>query len=281
MIFLACAGLLAALIYLFARIGGQGFFEVFQFPKVKPSVPIKPSVPKSAAALSRSQLPLLACLVLLGATGLMMFHVSARQEDVPGRARFVTFPTALGSWQGRPLLMEPQVEHGLGLEDYILSDYSKPDTGVVNFYVAYYASQRSGSSPHSPIVCIPGGGWQITKFERTNFRDEGLNTAFPYNRVVIERDGIKQLVYYWFVQRGRKVANEYWSKWYLFTDAIIKNRTDGALVRLSTPVNRLETEHDADRRLQSFIRDLEPSLGQFLPGEAPVKSAVAQHQSPS
>jgi hypothetical protein len=63
------------------------------------------------------------------------------------------------------------------------------------------------------------------------------------------------------------VANEYWSKWYLFTDALLKNRTDGALVRLTTPISSAETEREADLRLQSFIRELEPKLSQYLPPE--------------
>ena len=107
----------------------------------------------------------------------------------------------------------------------------------------------------------------ITKFDRTNFRDDESSIDFPFNRAVIERDSKRQLVYYWFVQRGRRVANEYWSKWYLFTDALLKNRTDGALVRLTTPIGAAENERDADRRLQSFIRELEPRLTQYLPPE--------------
>jgi EpsI family protein len=187
---------------------------------------------------------------------------------LPDRTRFVAFPNALGQWQGRPSVLEPQIEHALGLEDYILADYSRPAVGAVNFYVAYYASQRKGVSPHSPIVCIPGGGWLISQFDRTTFKDDESSTGFPFNRVVIERDSKKQLVYYWFVQRGRRVANEYWSKWYLFTDALLKNRTDGALVRLTTSISGAETERDADVRLQSFIRELEPRLSQYLPPEA-------------
>jgi exosortase D (VPLPA-CTERM-specific) len=262
-IFLACAGLLAAEIYLFARIfADKGFFDVFQFPQVSPS-------PPSAAELAAPRrAPLTASLVLLCAAGVGVLFVSGRQEIVPDRTRFVAFPNTLGQWQGRPSMLEPQVEHGLGLEDYILSDYSIPAIGAVNFYVAYYASQRKGVSPHSPIVCIPGGGWLITRFDRTNFSDEELSIALPFNRAVIERDSKKQLVYYWFVQRGRRVANEYWSKWYLFTDALLKNRTDGALVRLTTPIGGAESERDADLRLQSFIRELEPRLRQYLPPEA-------------
>jgi exosortase D (VPLPA-CTERM-specific) len=270
-IFLACGGLLAAEIYLLARLSsGKGFFQVFYLPKVAASVPRGPQIG------SISRLPIAACLVLLCAAGLAAFFVSGRHEIVPDRLRFVAFPGNLGSWQGRPSLLEPQIEHALGLEDYILSDYNKPNAGAVNLYVAYYASQRQGTSPHSPIVCIPGGGWQITHFERTSYRNDAIGVTLPLNRVVIAQDSNKQLVYYWFVQRGRKVANEYWSKWYLFADSISKNRTDGALVRLTTPFYPGESEQNADARLQSFIQDLEPRLSPYLPPEtAPdVKSVV-------
>jgi EpsI family protein len=133
----------------------------------------------------------------------------------------------------------------------------------VNFYVAYYASQRKGTSPHSPLVCIPGGGWRITNFERTAYGDGA--TSFPFNRVVIERGQHKQIVYYWFEQRGRKVANEWMSKWYLLADAVTMNRSDGALVRLTTFQHPGETEADADQRIQTLIPELSPALTAYLP----------------
>jgi exosortase D (VPLPA-CTERM-specific) len=272
-IFLACAGLLAVEMTVFARLfSRKGFFELFQLPQV---APLPPAI---RADLRARRLPLLSCVLLLCATAGTIHYLSGRQELVPERARFVSFPNVLGAWQGRASVLEPQVEHALGLEDYILADYNKPNTIAVNFYVAYYATQRNGFTPHSPIVCIPGGGWLITKFDRANFDDDELKIALPFNRVVIERDSKKQLVYYWFVQRGRRVANEYWSKWYLFTDALLKNRTDGALVRLTTPIGGTEPERDADLRLQAFIRELEPRLSQYLPPETipEYKSALSR-----
>jgi exosortase D (VPLPA-CTERM-specific) len=270
-IFLACAAILAAEIYLLGRIGsGKSFFQVFHLPKVVASVP------RETDKGSVSRLPMAACFIVLCAAGLAVFFVSGREENVPQRTRFVAFPGTLGQWQGRSSLLEPQIEHDLGLEDYILSDYRKSNGGTVNLYVAYYASQRKGSSPHSPIVCIPGGGWRITDFKRTIYSSEVLRETLPLNRVVIARDSDKQLVYYWFVQRGRKIANEYWSKWYLFADAIAKNRTDGALVRLTTPLYPGESESGADERLQSFILELMPRLSNYLPPESStdVKSAL-------
>ena len=90
---------------------------------------------------------------------------------------------------------------------------------------------------------------------------------WPLNRVVIEKNSIKQLVYYWFDERGRKIANEYLAKWYLHADAVVMNRTDGALVRLVTQIRDGETEYDADRRLRAFMRDAMPTLSEYLPSE--------------
>ena len=92
-------------------------------------------------------------------------------------------------------------------------------------------------------------------------------SSLPFNRVVIGKGPQKQLVYYWFEERGMKIANEYWSKLYLLRDALFENRTDGALVRLTTPVYPGEPEDDADKRLQEFTRVVVPALAPYLPAE--------------
>jgi exosortase D (VPLPA-CTERM-specific) len=266
-IFVACAVLLAAEIYLLARISGRGFFEAFYVPTVAVRVSPEPE--------STDRMPLIACLLLMCAMGLMGSSISDRSENIPERNRFVTFPVTLGEWQGHASLLDPEVEHGLALDDYILSDYSKSDGKAVNLYVAYYASQRKGESPHSPLVCIPGDGWLITRFEQTSYGSPG--TEQPFNRAIIERNGTKQIVYYWYDERGRKIASEYWSKWYLLSDAITKNRSDGALVRLVTAVFPGELERDADNRLQLFMQDLLPSLSGYLPSDTAPEIATREY----
>jgi hypothetical protein len=61
------------------------------------------------------------------------------------------------------------------------------------------------------------------------------------------------------------MANEYYMKWYLFKDALLLNRTDGALVRMTTAVSPLETIADADNRLIGFAQDLLPVLPEYIP----------------
>ena len=184
----------------------------------------------------------------------------------------------MGEWHGRTSSLDAATVQGLGLTDYILSDYAKKDGRQVNFYVAYYASQRNGLSPHSPSVCIPGNGWQITDLQRTHYSNSDSSVSLPLNRVIIEKGSQKELVYYWFEERGMKIANEYVSKLYLLRDAMFKNRTDGALVRLMTPLYPGETESDADKRLQEFTQAVVPNLAGYLPSETPSKINPAMSQ---
>jgi exosortase D (VPLPA-CTERM-specific) len=254
-IFITCATLLAGEIFLFARLSGKTFTEVFHVPVFKALANRQPK--------SIGYRPITACLATLIVAGGAISIVSNRSEILPDRSRFAAFPLRLGPWHGHPSLLEPEVTRALKLDDYIVSDYSGPGRKPVNLYVAYYASQRQGESPHSPIVCIPGNGWQITKFERT--AAGGIGDPRPLNRVVIAKDSQRMLAYYWFDERGRTIANEWWAKWYLFADAILMNRTDGALVRLSTEIPPGESERDADDRLHSFMQQVVPALDAYLP----------------
>jgi exosortase D (VPLPA-CTERM-specific) len=268
-IFLACSTLLAGEMYVLAcAVGRRHFLDVLHLPSV--TVTSLSGTPAKA----QGPIPLMACLFLLCVGGLAVFFISGRSEIIPERTRFVAFPTRIEHWQGRVSSLDSVTERYLKVNDYILADYSQSDGKPVNLFVAYYASQRKGASPHSPIDCLPGGGWLITRLERRNVVRDG--TDLPFNRVVIQKDANQDLVYYWFDERGRTVAGEFWAHWSLLADAIVKNRTDGALIRLITQINADESEKDADRRLQAFMKVALPRLREFLPSSAarPVNSAL-------
>nr|WP_275575205.1 exosortase-associated EpsI family protein [Methylocucumis oryzae] len=61
------------------------------------------------------------------------------------------------------------------------------------------------------------------------------------------------------------VANEYLMKWYLFKDALMLNRSDGALVRITALVKPGEEEQVADDRIKQFIVAVSPLLPGYLP----------------
>lgn len=257
-IFLVCALILWLEVWTLARLNGRGFFETWGVP------------PRLSYTAVRSYLPRINRTSLIAVGGLIVaipavILLGGREEIVPERDRFVSFPRSLGDWKGEISYLEPQIEHALGLTDYVLADYRNGKTPPINLYIAYYDSQRKGVSPHSPSVCIPGGGWLITDLKRVDITLDGSSTKTPVNRVVISRNSYQQLVYYWFDQRGRKIANEWSLKGYLLADALFQNRTDGALVRLTTPVRDDEDIAAADTRIVSMMKNLASVTPRYLP----------------
>jgi exosortase D (VPLPA-CTERM-specific) len=255
-VFLACSALLAGEVGVLASVSGRRFFDVFHLPTVT-AVP-----PDGIPTKSPRRGPVMACLSVLCLAGLGVFFISGRSEIIPERTRFAAFPMSIGEWQGRVMSFDSVTEQIIKTDDYIMANYIRSGDKPVNLYVAYYASQRKNESPHSPIVCLPGGGWLITQLGRQTFNSDGIER--PYNRVVIQNGSVRELVYYWFDERGRAVADEYMAKWYLLADSIVKNRSDGALVRLTTEI-KSESEESADRRLRSFMQVTLPRLNGFLP----------------
>jgi exosortase D (VPLPA-CTERM-specific) len=208
--------------------------------------------------------PLLLSAALIIISLLVVNLLGDRKEITVDRKKFILFPTEINAWKAKEESLGKDVETFLGVDDYLLADYKDPVKGTVNFYVAYYASQRKGVSPHSPQVCMPGGGWVISSINRIAL-DVAGKKDFYVNRTLINKDNHRQVVYYWFEQRGRHIANEYYMKWYLLTDAIQRNRTDGALVRVTTYLKPTEDETAADARIQSFLHDSLPLLDAYVP----------------
>ena len=205
--------------------------------------------------------------VLVGALALSSLFLPERVEQVPARRNFAEFPTQLDAWNGRRTTIEAVFLDALKLDDYIMSDYRGISGQPINLYVAWYDSQRAGQSSHSPRTCIPGGGWQMTSLEQVDVPQATMGSVpLRVNRAMIENGAQRQLVYYWFQQRGRVVTNEYMVKWYMFRDSLTRQRTDGALVRLMIAVPEGKSVEEVERELQSFTRTLASTLEPYVPG---------------
>lgn len=262
-IFMACFGILFIEMWLLMRItkDKRPLKEAFGIDPPEPT-------PQGATLLARTlpvQFP--SAIVVLLATLVGAVFIGERQETVPVRKPFIEFPLTLNGWEGRESTMEQIFIDRLKLTDYAMINYIGPSDGeVVNFYSAYYKSQRKDSTTHSPRACIPGGGWQIVRHEQQKV--EGVSVGdipLVVNRLVIQKDKIKQLVYYWFQQRGRVITNESVVKWYFFVDSIQRNRTDGALVRLTTTLKPGQDINIADERLREFASNISQLLPQYVP----------------
>ncbi|MGD9731531.1 MAG: VPLPA-CTERM-specific exosortase XrtD [Desulfamplus sp.] len=187
------------------------------------------------------------------------------REAVPISKKFDTFPMQIGKWQGMRQPMEEEFINALDFSDYIMVDYHDEKGAVINFYVAYYESQRKGESIHSPETCLRGGGWVFSQNGRASVPLDGQKGDMVVNRALIQKGSFRQISYFWFPMRGRILTNAFEMKWYNFLDALTQQRTDGALVRVIAPVGADETPADAEKRLQEFVKDIVPVLAEYLP----------------
>ena len=136
----------------------------------------------------------------------------------------------------------------------------------MNLFTAYYHSITDGSGTHSPEVCIPGGGWEVSSWQQTTVSSEGGSSEdFKVNRAIIQKGTDLRLVYYWFEQRGKRFASEYAFKLDTVKESLLHGRSDGALVRLITTIAHGETEAVAAQRLKSFIKPMSNVMPRFLP----------------
>lgn len=263
-VFMSCLGIILLEIWILARIGKHKLTLSEAFSLELPPPPEK-DVGVRARAMPKQSL---AVGVLLVATAVSSFLLATRAEVRPARAEFASFPLSLGGWQGKRDFMEKIYLDALKLDDYFLANYSNNGVNLVNFYVAYYATQKVGESAHSPRTCIPGGGWQIkniTQHSVDGVDVHGNGMPLVVNRLLIQKGDDKQLVYYWFQQRGRVITNEYMVKWYLLRDAMARNRSDGALVRLTALVAPNSDITNADKLLADFAKQVSGPLKRYIP----------------
>jgi EpsI family protein len=198
--------------------------------------------------------------VLVGATALL--HVVSHGEAVPLARPLARFPSALGTWHGRDLPLEPRIVAAVGVDDYLSRVYQGPDLAPLFLYIGYYKSQRSGKLIHSPKNCLPAAGWEPVRAGRANLVLPDGRSA-PVNMYMIENGLERQEVVYWYHSHGRIIASEYWAKIYMVLDALRLNRTDGALVRIATPVGRDEPK--ARERSLEFAAQLVGRLQDSMP----------------
>jgi EpsI family protein len=192
----------------------------------------------------------------------VLLQTMSHGEAIVTRRPLHALPYTLGRWTGEEEPLQDRVVQGVGVSDYTNRVYSQLAGTPVQLYVGYYASQRTGDTIHSPKNCLPGSGWDPIRSGYAAILVPGGHNIVV-NEYVIQRDQDKELVFYWYQGRGRVIASEYKGKFWMIADAIRRNRTDGALVRVVTPMN--DGPDNARIRLVGFTQSLFPSLDELIP----------------
>lgn len=204
-------------------------------------------------------------LVFLLATTAVFLRSRSRAEVLPQRSQLSSFPLQMGEWAGREVAINDATLKILGDGEFLHRIYvNSSGIAPVDFFIAYFPSQRTGSTIHSPKNCLPGAGWVPVESIHLPLRKPDGQTIVV-NRYVIAKGPDRQLVLYWYQSHGRAVASEYWAKVYLVADAIHLNRSDGSLIRVITPLTRTESIESGQQRAVEFAHQILPVLDSYVP----------------
>lgn len=205
-----------------------------------------------------------AAALLLAGTALLL-HLRGSNDRNPFSEPLSQLPGVIAGWTGSDQPIDQETLDVLGDGDFLSRVYSRGgETAPIGLFIGYFPTQRTGQTIHSPKHCLPGAGWV---FESSSYTDLTDADGKPHRvgEYVIANGAEKQFVIYWYQAHGRSVANEYMAKIYMVADAMRMNRTDGALVRVITPIAPNEDVSAARKRAEGFTMRLVPLLPRFIP----------------
>lgn len=208
---------------------------------------------------------------------LLIVQARGDVDQVPASAPLAQMPTTLDGMNGQDVAISPEALEILGKGEFLNRVYGGTPAGEagassrpaqrevpVQLFIAYFPTQRSGQSIHSPQNCLPGSGWTFLKSGVTTFVDTS-GKSFRVGDYLISNGKDRQEVLYWYQSHGRSIASDYQAKLLMLTDAIRYGRTDAALVRLITSVGPSEEPQTAHERLVTFAKDVTPLLPAYVP----------------
>ena len=196
-----------------------------------------------------------------------LFYSASHGDSTPLASPLVTFPANLAEFRMvQEGVVEPEVLEVLKADDTLTRVYADPSGASASLFMAYFKTQRTGQSPHSPKNCLPGAGFQPVENESGRIDVPIGSETIKINRYLVSRGENESLVLYWYQSHGRVIADEFAAKFYLVADSIRKHRSDTALVRIVVPVrNGAAGRAAADKTAMAFLRGTYPAVKSFLP----------------
>ena len=207
------------------------------------------------------EVKIISVILLAQALGLVAIARDEREIEI---RELSDVPVVFDSWQRyREGVVEKEIQDVLQADDTLTRTYTRSaEEGTVNFFVAYFETQRTGKAPHSPKNCLPGSGWVPTVSDTLSLTLPDRAEPVEVNRKKKKKGEYKYVVLYWYQSRDRVVASEYAAKVYLVLDSLRYNRSDTALVRVMAPVTHAG-EEAASRAAADFARSAFAVLAEF------------------
>lgn len=218
----------------------------------------------SVNSILRNKYALILTLALL-AEGIL-YYSAYGSEIAPRNKPLDLFATDFSGWQ---MINEGHIEKEtmdmLRADDTLTRSYAKSSYAVpAGFFVAYFRTQRTGQSVHSPKNCLPGSGWEPLQEGLIDVPVSVAPRTIRINRYIVSRGENASVVLYWYQTRQRVIASDYSAKLWLVLDSVRYHRSDTALVRVVVPVVN-GNDAQATETAVDFVKSMFPLLQSYLP----------------
>jgi len=206
----------------------------------------------------------LTCIALL--VGGLLNVTTAAMQPVGIQNGFSAFPLTLKDWHGRMETMDSRIIKLSGAEQAFNATYRSPRGEIVALYMGYRSSPFTESENffHSPNVCLPSLGWKTLEIETHTITEVPGFGEIKVRKMLIEKSGLKQLVYYWFQTKEYVSADVNINRFHLTLHALFRDNTHDLFIRPISPLQPTESLTEAEKRLDRFVRILMADLLAFL-----------------
>jgi EpsI family protein len=205
--------------------------------------------------------------ILLLVQGAAYYAIASRRELTPELTPLQFFSSSFGSWhmiQDAPV--EKEILDVLRADDILSRVYRRrPDGMPAVLFIAYFKTQRTGATPHSPKNCLPGSGWEPVEAPARISIDVGRAAPITVSRYVVALGEQQSVVLYWYQGHNRIIASEFAAKFWLIADSIRYRRSDTALVKIVVPVVVVGDAGRASDAAVDFVRAAYPDIALQLP----------------
>jgi EpsI family protein len=225
--------------------------------------------PAKPAGPSRSERWLHAGLVVgMIATGALAWSLQWRSALEVDASSLALIPGRIGPYRAEDIPLDDAVESILRADFNLQRAYFGPDGVPVWLYVGYYGTARGGRPEHTPRGCYTGAGWGI---EEARIVDLGGESALRANEYVVERGGQRRLVVFWYRSfRSTGMVGGIDASLDRIVGRLVEGRADGALVRVSTPIEDGDLP-TARARLAQLGVSVDRMLADLWPEERPAE----------
>jgi EpsI family protein len=203
-------------------------------------------------------------VALLLATGALAWSLQLQPNLQIDASALATLPDRIETYKSHEIPLESTVESVLRADFNLQRVYRRGDR-IVWLYIGYYGTTRGGRPEHTPRGCYTGGGWGI---ESARKLDVAGNGELRVNEYVVEQTGERRLVHFWYRSyRQTGIVGGWGQNIDRFVGRLTGGRADGALIRISTPLEE-EDVVLARGRLMSFASSLDPLIAERWPLES-------------